>query len=206
MTEVQPTPLVEAGDEAGKALLQSALALCREKPYAEFSAADVAARAGLDEQELLRRWPTKALLVLQALFREVGPKLAYAETGDFAADLRAQLDGIVGAFADPAVGPHLAALAAEANRDPKLAQVFLDRVFTPNRAAARKRFGQAQEAGQVRRDIDLDAAIDMAFGPVWFRLLLGTGGLDPGLGGRLAEQLLAGIAVPSPSASDGSAA
>jgi hypothetical protein len=64
MTEVQPTPLVKAGHEAADALLQSALALCREKRQAEFSSADGAARTALPERELI-----------------------YTEKGDFAADL-----------------------------------------------------------------------------------------------------------------------
>lgn len=190
----QQAPAAEPSPGARQAFLQAVVKLCRERAYEEVLLADVATLAGHDEQQLRAIWPTKSLMVVEALFAEVAPRLAFPDTGDFAADLRAQLTSIAEAFGDPGVGPHIAALAAEANTDRMLAKVFLDRVFTPNRAAATKRFHAAQRASQVRQGLDLDAAIDMVFGPIWFRLLLGTGTLTAELGASLADHAVAGLA------------
>ncbi|AZM45812.1 hypothetical protein DMB38_08180 [Streptomyces sp. WAC 06738] len=193
MTE-QQVAVAEPSPGARQDFLRAVVKLCRERVYEDIQPADVAKLAGHDEQQLRAIWPTKSLMVVEALFGEVAPRLVFPDTGDFEADLRSQLTSIAEAFGDPGVGPHIAALAAEANTDRMLAKVFLDRVFTPNRAAASKRFRAAQEAGQVRRDLDLDAAIDMVFGPIWFRLLLGTGTLTAELGASLADHAVGGLA------------
>ena len=100
-------------------------------------------------------------------------------------------------FADPGIGPHLRAVIAEIHADERLAATFLRKVYGPNRTVARARFELAQEQGQLRTDIDLDAAVDLAFGALWFRLLLGTGPLTPELAASLAEHALAGLGVPA---------
>ena len=133
--------------------------------------------------------------MVEALLRTVAPHMVFPRTGDLRADLRAQLGATIGLFGDPHIGPHLAALAAEANADPRLSGLFLTKVFTPNRAAARARFELAQEQGQMRTDLDLDTAVDMVFGPIWFRLLLGTGPLDQELADSVSEQAVAGLGV-----------
>jgi hypothetical protein len=193
MTE-QQSPVVEPPPDMRRTFLQAVVKLCQEREYREISLADVAALAGQPEERLVEIWPAKNLLFLEALLAEVAPRLVFPDTGDFASDLRAQLTAITEAFADPGVGPHIAALAAEARSDRVLAEVFLEKVFSPNRAVATARLRSARECGQVRGDCDMDAAVDMVFGPIWFRLLLGTGPLTPGLAAALADQAVTGLA------------
>ncbi|HEU5158005.1 MAG TPA: TetR/AcrR family transcriptional regulator C-terminal ligand-binding domain-containing protein [Streptosporangiaceae bacterium] len=156
-------------------ILRATVALCQEKGYDEVGFATVAAATGVSVAELNERWSTESALVIDAFRAAVARDLAFPDTGDFGADLRTQLAAIARIFHDPALGPHLARVIGEGQRDPVVAAQFLERVYTPNRAAARARFQSAQAAGQLRRDVELDAAIDLAFAPFWFRLLVKSG-------------------------------
>lgn len=195
MTSTEQITDVAGDAQWQKAAVDATLALCHERAYNEFDVSDIAARAHVEESLIRGRWPAKNLIVVESLLRTVAPRMAFPRTGDIWADLRDQLLAVVELFADPGIGPHLAALAAEANSDERLAGLFLRKVFTPNRTVARARFELAQEQGQLRKDIDLDTAVDLVFGPIWFRLLLGTGPLTADLAVSIAEHSLAGLAT-----------
>lgn len=180
-------------DSTRRAVLKAALALTREQGYAKLDLAAVAELAGTDRAAIDQGWPSKSALVINAFRDTIARELMYAETGDFAADLTTQIVAMARILADAEFGPYLSELIAEAQHDPVTAQAFLDLVFKPNRAAARQRFVLAQQQGQLRRDLDLDTAIDLVFAPVWFRLLLRTAPLSQQYAERVVELALAGL-------------
>jgi len=180
-------------DATGRAVLVATLRLCRRTPAEPVDLAAIAAAAGVSEQDVRSRWPSAELVVLEALKNEVAPALVFPDTGDFAADLRAQLAAIARVFGDPAIGPRLRLLATAAARDPLLATAFRERVFRPNRMLSGRRFAAAVQAGQVRADLDVDTAVDLAFGPLWFRLLLGTAPVSEPYARAVAELALSGL-------------
>ncbi|MER7758936.1 TetR-like C-terminal domain-containing protein [Streptomyces sp. NPDC097619] len=197
MPSLEQSTAAGVDPQAQEAVFAAVLQLCAERSYREFDLGDIAVRADVDEQVIRGRWPAKSFVVVEALLRTVAPHMVFPRTGDITADLKAQLAATVDLFASPSIGPHLAALAADANTDPRLHALFLKHVFGPNRAVARARFELAQEQGQIRPGIDLDTAVDLVFGPIWFRLLLGTGPLDADLAGHITDCALAGLA-PQP--------
>lgn len=176
-------------------LVAATLGLCRQVPPVLLDAAAIAAAAGVAEDEVTRRWPSPELAVLEALKAEVAPALMFPDTGDFDADLRTQLVAIARVFGDPAIGLRLRQLAAAASRDPQLAGAFQERVFKPNRMLSTRRFAAAVEAGQLRADLDVDTAVDLAFGPLWFRLLLSTAPLSEQYALSVADLALSGLRV-----------
>jgi hypothetical protein len=182
-----------APDATADAVREATLALCRQVPPVPVDVAAIAAAAGVAEDEVTARWPSAELVVLDALKVEVAPALMFPDTGDFAADLRAQLAAIARVFADPAIGPRLVMLAAAASKDPLLARAFQERVFTPNRMLSTRRFAGAVAAGQLRADLDVDTAVDLAFGPLWFRLLLRTAPVSEAYAVAVADLAMAGL-------------
>ncbi|GLW67530.1 TetR family transcriptional regulator [Actinomadura rubrobrunea] len=186
--------VVELSEAEKGDVLNTALDICRSEGYENVSLTVVAAHAGVPAEVLRRHWPSASALLIDAFRREIGAEFLLTDTGDFAADLRAQLTAVAKVFTDPGVAPHLTALIADMQGSPDAAAVFAERVFGPNRFMARARFEKAQKDGQIRADIDLDAAIDLTFAPLWFRLLLPTGPLDQDYAAAIAELSVAALA------------
>jgi hypothetical protein len=155
--------------------------------------AAIAERAGVPERELAERWSSRSALVIDAFRSEIGAKFLLVDSGDFHADLRAQLTAVTRVFTDSSIAPYLTALIAEMQLDPEVSGTFEERVFGPNRFMARARFEKAREKGQVRADVDLDTAIDLTFAPLWFRLLLPTGPLTEDYAVQVADLSVAAL-------------
>ncbi len=51
-----------------------------------------------------------------------------------------------------------------------------------------------QQRGLVRRDLDLDLAVDMAVGAIWFHLLFMPDPITPELRDRILREMLALVA------------
>jgi AcrR family transcriptional regulator len=183
----------EPADVRRQQVINTALKLCRERGYDQLTLGAICAASGVPAEEIGQWWPSVSALVIDAFRAEIGPKLSYEFTGDFAADLRAQLVAIARLFAAADFAPHLAALVAHAQRDADVAAAFIRRVYGPNRAAALARFEEARDAGQLRSDIDLAIAVDLAFAPLWFRLLLSTGEITVAYAEEIARLALAGL-------------
>jgi len=183
----------ESKDVSRQQVINAALKLCREHGYDQLTFSAISAASGVPEEQLGQWWPSVSALVIDAFRAEIGPRLGYEFTGDFAADLRAQLVATARLFAAPDFAPHLVALVADAQRDADVAGAFMRRVYGPNREAALARFEEARNAGQLRSDVDLGTAVDLTFAPLWFRLLLGTGELTAAYAEEIAALSLAGL-------------
>jgi hypothetical protein len=82
------------------------------------------------------------------------------------------------AFFHSARGNLIRSLVAEAQSDIELSAAFRDRWLHPRREGVRQILQAAIKEGSLRRDIDIDAAIDLLYGSLYYRLLLGSGKLD----------------------------
>ncbi|RZS89624.1 TetR family transcriptional regulator [Motilibacter rhizosphaerae] len=145
----------------------------------------IAARAGVGKQTIYRWWPSKWAVVLDALVEraatDVSPGTGTPERrlATFLATSFASLE--------TSTGPVLRALMARAQFDAEFAEVFRGRLVEPRRAVLRELLAE----GSGRRGADLDALVDMLFGAMWYRLLVGHGALDRAFARRLARLAVA---------------
>src|SRR5687767_231719 len=158
-----------------RAILTAAFELLQEVEYAKLGIESIAARAGVGKQTIYRWWPSKGAVLLDAflLLSEGadGAPPVLPDTGDLEADLTMVLRATVEELNDPRLEPPMRALATEISHDPALAAVYAERLDGPLREAKRQRLRSAREAGQLARDLDLDVAVDMIWGPVLNRWL-----------------------------------
>jgi hypothetical protein len=61
-----------------------------------------------------------------------------------------------------------------AQSDPAVADALAAQIINPRVSACRKRLEKALEAGQISAGADLDAAVELLYGPLYHRLLLHT--------------------------------
>ena len=75
--------------------------------------------------------------------------MEFPDTGDLAADLKTQIRSIIDLAHDLLFGPSFLALLADAQRDERVAQELLSRLFYPTIAACKDRLRVGQTAGQL---------------------------------------------------------
>ena len=84
------------------------------------------------------------------LLQQGRTRLAFADTGDIEADLRAQLHAFVRVIRDTPAGRVIGELIGQAQSDPELKAAYLERYSSPRRALAVAAMEQAKQRGQLR--------------------------------------------------------
>jgi AcrR family transcriptional regulator len=172
----KPPDPARRNQRSHQAILTATADLLGEVSYAKLTVEAIAARAGVGKQTIYRWWPDKGAVVLDAYLALVGAdqELTVPDSGDLEADLRLVLGSVVDSLGDPVFERRYRALLAAIQDDPKLAAALLDRLLKPWLAATTQRLRAAQRAGQLR-NVDLEVATELLYGPVYYRWLLRTG-------------------------------
>ena len=150
------------------------MALCRETGFARLTIEAIAERAGVSKKTIYRWWPSKGAILLEAVFDAAATIAPHGDTGDLAGDMHAQLMGVV-ALLTPQDASPVAAIIAEAQRDPAIAVALREQVIEPNIAFFDERMRSAQRAGEIPADADLGVALDLFYGPIYHRLVFHLG-------------------------------
>jgi AcrR family transcriptional regulator len=195
-------------EKSRRAIYAAALALVGEVGYPKTTIEGIAARAGVGKQTIYRWWSSKAEVLMEA-FIDLGAQAAETaghadweqgqgdgipDTGDLEADLKAVLRATVDELNDPRFNAPARALAAEGVADPAFSEEFVDKLLMPSLELYVRRLRAAQDAGQVRAEVDPYIARDLFVAPLAQRWLQGTGPLDHAYANTLVEYALYGIA------------
>ena len=172
-------------ERAHKAILAAALDEVAESGYAKLCIEGIAARAGVGKQTIYRWWPSKGAVVFDAVLDLGAGDSSLPDTGDLEADLKTALRATVAELNDPRVAPALRALRTAITHDPQLAATYAERIDAP-RCEARKQRLSAELAG------DLDVAVDLLWGPLLNRWLMGAE-VTPEYADRIVESALNGL-------------
>jgi AcrR family transcriptional regulator len=176
-------------NDAAKAAILDATFRLLSRPGAEALTIDaIAAEAGVGRQTIYRWWPSKGAVVADALARHARVVVPERETGSFTGDLAAFLTDSFAGLENQGYTDRLRQIVAEAQHDEHVAQVLTD--FTAvRRAALRALLARGQAAGELAAQVDLDMLVDMAYGVLYYRLLIGHAPLDEKAARSLAAEL-----------------
>jgi AcrR family transcriptional regulator len=180
-------------ERAHTAILAATRELIMTVGYDAMTIEAIASAAGVGKQTIYRWWPSKAAVVLDMWMPDVEQQLVFPDTGDVAADFITQIRAMMKLSQDPLFGPSLRALIAEAQHDQALAQKLLDRIFTPRAEEGKERLRAAQQARQVRDDVDLDVAMDLLYGGFYRRFLLRIAPVTADYPKAVVDAALAGL-------------
>ncbi|MET7642535.1 TetR/AcrR family transcriptional regulator [Streptomyces sp. NPDC005426] len=161
-----------SGPDLTESIKRTTLELGQELGYAKLSIEAIAARAGVGKHTIYRRWPSKGALLLDSLLSLNEPGLDYPDTGDVLADLRQQIHEAVDLLTAAPLRPLFQALVGEAQHDPGVAAALNERFIAPQADKTVARLRTAREQGQLSPDFDLDLAMAILSGPLYFRLLI----------------------------------
>jgi AcrR family transcriptional regulator len=162
-------PLDRSIDDA---ITSATLALLTERGFARMSMEGIATAAGVGKPAIYRRFRDKAELVATVIAAQL-PSLAVPDLGDTRAELWQAVE--LGFPADGAAYVGLiGGLIAEQDRHPELIDAFRRSVLSPRRAVGRALIERGQQRGDIRRDIDSEAAVDLFAGPFLARVFAGV--------------------------------
>jgi AcrR family transcriptional regulator len=149
----------------------------------------IASKAGVSRPTIYRYWPNAPAVAMAAFLDASGaPTDARASRSPLAA-LRAQLHAVADAFAAPA-GRSVAAMVAAAQSETELAKAFRNEFIARNRDAARQLLERCIEDKLVERPTDNDLALDLIFGPLFYRLLMGHAPITRGFVDQLIDAVI----------------
>ena len=142
----------------------------------------------MGRQTIYRWWPSKGAVVADALARHARVVVPERDTGSFTGDLAAFFADSFAGLGNEGYADRLRQIVAEAQHDEHVARVLAD--FTAvRRAALRALLERGRTAGELAADADLDMLTDMAYGVLYYRLLIGHAALDEKAARSLATEL-----------------
>lgn len=175
-------------DAAEAAILDATFRLLSSPGTEALTIDAIAAEAGVGRQTIYRWWPSKGAVVADALARHARVVVPERDTGSLTGDLAAFFTDSFAGLENEGLANRLRQIVAEAQHDEHVARVLAD--FTAvRRAALRALLERGQITGELAADADLDMLVDMAYGVLYYRLLVGHAPLDEKAARTLAAEL-----------------
>jgi AcrR family transcriptional regulator len=171
------------------AILAAARALLERGGLTAVTIEAIAAKAGVSRPTIYRYWPNAPAVAMAAFLEASGAPAAARTSRSPLAALRAQLHAVADAFAAPA-GRSVAAMVAAAQSETELAKAFRNEFITSNRDAARLLIERSIAERLVVPPADLELALDLVFGPLFFRLLMGHAPITRGFVDQLLDAVI----------------
>ncbi len=175
---------------ARDAILDATFELLRAQGASGVTIDAIAEAAGVGRQTIYRWWPTKGAVVAEAMVRGARLIVPPRDTGSFPRDLTDFLADSFAGLQDPGFRRALRQLVSAAVHDEHVAEV-LDEFTAQRRAALRALLERGVASGDVAATADHGMLVALAYGVLWYRLLIGHAPLDAGAGRDLAAHLIA---------------
>ncbi|MFJ6687150.1 TetR/AcrR family transcriptional regulator [Streptomyces werraensis] len=203
-------------ERSRRAIYDAALALVAEVGYPKTTIEGIASRAGVGKQTIYRWWSSKADVLLEAFLdlseqaaeaaarnqpadrtadrATAEPQYGIPDTGDLAADLKYVLRATVDELHDPVFETPSRALAAEGVVNEELGRRIVAKLLEPQLQLYVDRLRAAQDAGDVRADIDPCIGLELFVSPLAQRWLQYTGPITYDYTDTLVDYALNGLA------------
>ncbi len=175
--------------------LEAVLDLLAERGYEGVSLEEVARRAGSTRPAIYRRWRGREALLLDAVrlvFRRMDEAVLRHQRPDLPVRRRIAklLESAIRDLADDRQRRIFTTVIAAMHRYPEL-HALRELVHARRGVRLRALLKEGVRDGELPGDLDIEAALDLLMGPVFYRCLVLDLPLDPEEAERIAEQALA---------------
>jgi AcrR family transcriptional regulator len=150
----------------------------------------IAHAAGVGRQTIYRWWPSKGAVAAEALARHARATVPVGDTGSLREDMTAFLTVSFDQLKDDRLRALLRRIMAESQYDEHVAAT-LGEFTAARRATLRELLERGQARGELSPGADLAMLTDMAYGVLWYRVLIGHAPLDAAAAETLAACLVA---------------
>jgi AcrR family transcriptional regulator len=174
------------------AVLAAARRLLVERGYAATTIDLIATTAGVSRPAVYRRWSSKAQLVHEALFPDLGPE---PQADEFVAEITRLCRGAMRMYGDAAVRESIPGLLNDLRSDGRMRRVLSDRLEATARSQLAERVGDAVAGGAVRPGVSADTIMDVIAGGAWYAVCVRRIQDVDTAAKKLTELVLRGILV-----------
>jgi AcrR family transcriptional regulator len=161
--------------------------------YGRMSIEGVARRAGVGKTTVYRRWDSKLQMVIDVVSAIAIEGMAPPDTGSLRGDLRAMLGAVSAALRHPLALQIVPDLLAEAARNPEIAATLESALRQSQVGFSAAVLRKAMERGEVPPNTDVQLALDLAIGPLYWRLAVVRTKLPKGYLNQLADRVAAAL-------------
>jgi len=147
------------------------------EPLRDVTAEEIARKAGVSKATLYKWWPNKNIVALDAFLAGMQEAVAIPDTGSAEQDFTLQFEAAIDFYKNSS-GRLLCHFIAEGQSDPELLIHFRERFLKPCRQSLKTIWQRGVARGEIHPDMDGDLVLDLIFGPMVYRLLVGHGPLD----------------------------
>jgi AcrR family transcriptional regulator len=175
------------------AILHATLELVAEVGVYGVRTEDVAARARVGKGAIYRRYGSKDELVTAAIARLVNEEIVVPDTGSTREDLLLVMREAVELYRGSLAARLMPNLVGAMAQKPELARAVRHEFLAGRRAALGEMLRRGVERGDIRPDLDVELALDVLGGPLFYRLLVTGGPIDEQLAAGVADLILRGF-------------
>lgn len=180
-------------DDITEALREAVFEELAATGYGRLSIEAVARRAGVGKTAVYRRWKSKPAMVIDVVSEIATLGVNLPETGSLLGDLRLFVGVVARALRHPLASQIIPDLLAEAARSPEIGELLERALRDAQRERAATLIGTAVARGELPQDTDLDLALDLIAGPLYWHLAVMRAPLPRGFLDRLAVATAAAL-------------
>jgi len=175
----------------GHAILKATREILAQGGVHGLTVEGVAERSGIAKTTIYRRWRSKEDLALAALLEVIRDEPPARHLGNSQTALSAYLGQLIKNANSRLYGRILRGLISELAVDRELARGYREQVLARRIAAIRGLLLRGIERGELRPDLDMEIAIELLLGPIYYRLLMSGEPLTNAYIDRLVRALMA---------------
>lgn len=183
-------------EKSQEAVIKATHELLHELGGAGLTIEAIARRANVGKPTIYRWWPTLADIVLEAILLQADTKITVLPFESLQETLNQFLKQSMKSITD-GDGAHLRFLMAHAQKNEDFRGRFRDNFTAQRRTVLNSIFLQAKEHGQISPAQNLEMLIDIVFGTMWYRLLIGHAPMDESFADELTEVIIRLVQVSS---------
>jgi len=181
-------------EKSQEAIINATHDLLNEQGAAGLTIEAIAKRAKVGKPTIYRWWPTLADIVLEAVLHQADTNITVPSFESFPKTLRYFLRQSMKAITDGG-GVHLRFLMAQAQQDDEFRERFRDNFVAKRRAILHAIFLQAVQQKQIDSNHNLEILIDIVFGAMWYRLLIGHASIDDVFADELTDMIIRSVLI-----------
>ncbi len=184
-------------EQARLSILSTTAKMMENLPIRSITIDGIAKTANVGKPTIYRWWDSKCALVMDAFLERMTPESPPKSGADITQSLVNLLTGTIEHLRGRE-GEIVAEIIGEGQSDPHILEEFHARFFCQILKPARRLIEHAKEIRVIDQDLDTDLALDILYGPIYYRLLVRHKPLDDHFTQSLPGRIVSALQLPAP--------